>query len=215
MTFSIVARHGDVHGVATATRTLAVGAVVPAAAPGVGALATQARTNRAFRSRGLALLREGLAPAEVLDVLEQEDEGYAMRQVALVDATGRTAVWTGSECTPWAGGWGRPDVAVAGNLLTGREVLEAMEAAFAAAADEPLPRRLVAALAAGDAAGGDLRGRQSAALLVVAGEAEPEWPPRTVVDLRVDDHPDPVGELGRLLTLAEAEDAAVPAPPAP
>lgn len=210
MTFSIVARSGDVLGVATATRSLAVGAVVPAAAPGTGALATQARTNRAFRSRGLALLRDGLAPADVLRVLEEEDEGFAMRQVALVSADGRTAVWTGPECTPWAGGWGRTDVAVAGNLLTGREVLEAMDHAFSAADDDaPLDQRLVAALAAGDAAGGDLRGRQSAALLVVAGDAGEAWPPPTVVDLRVDDHPDPVGELVRLADLARAEAAAV------
>ncbi len=205
MTFSIVARSGDALGVATATRSLAVGAIVPAAAPGTGALATQARTNRAFRPRGLALLRDGAAPREVLAAFEREDPGFSRRQVALVDATGRSAVWTGPECHDWAGGWARTDLALAGNLLTGPEVLEAMEAAFTATPDDPLARRLLAALTAGDSAGGDRRGRQSAALVVVAGEDDGGWPPRAQVDLRVDDHPDPVVELGRLLALDEAE----------
>lgn len=207
MTFSIVARSGDTLGVATATCTLAVGAAVPAAAPGVGAVATQARTNRAFRSRGLELLRAGVAAPDVLAVLGEEDAGFPQRQVALLDAGGRGAVWTGPECLPWAGGWVRPDVALAGNLLTGREVLEAMDAAFAAAPDAPLATRLLAALTAGDRAGGDRRGRQSAAVVVVAGTDDGGWPPDAVVDLRVDDHRDPVGELGRLLDLDGAAEA--------
>ncbi|WP_324651236.1 DUF1028 domain-containing protein [Georgenia sp. H159] len=205
MTFSIVARSGDALGVATATRSLAVGAVVPAAAPATGALATQARTNRGFRSSGLRLMRDGVAPRDVLAALEREDVGFDQRQVALVDASGRGAVWTGPECLPWAGGWSRDGVAVAGNLLVGREVLEAMDAAFAAEPDAPLSRRLLAALTAGDGAGGDRRGRQSAALVVVAGADDGAWPPTTRVDLRVDDHPDPVGELARLVALAEVE----------
>lgn len=212
MTFSIVARSGDSLGVATATCTLAVGAVVPAAAPGVGAVATQARTNRAFRGRGLTLVRDGVAPVDVIAALEAQDPGFAERQVALLDAAGRGAVWTGPQCLPWAGGWAGDGLAVAGNLLTGREVLEAMEEAFTASAGAPLGRRLHAALAAGDAAGGDRRGRQSAALVVVAGQDDGVWPPHTVVDLRVDDGADPVGELGRLLALADADPPPDPAP---
>lgn len=207
MTFSIVARSGDTLGVATATCTLAVGAGVPAAAPGVGAVATQARTNRAFRARGLALLHAGVAPPDVLTVLGEEDTGFAERQVALLDATGRGAVWTGPRCLPWAGGWTRPDVALAGNLLAGQEVLEAMDAAFTARPDLPLAARLLAALTAGDRAGGDRRGRQSAAVVVVSGTDDGGWPPDAVVDLRVDDHADPVGELGRLLALDGAAEA--------
>ncbi|PYG01596.1 Uncharacterized conserved protein, Ntn-hydrolase superfamily [Georgenia satyanarayanai] len=212
MTYSIVARSGDSLGVATATCTLAVGAAVPAAAPGVGAVATQARTNRAFRARGLKLLRAGAAPDEVLAAFAQEDTAFGERQVAVLDADGRGAVWTGPECLAWAGGWVRPDVVVAGNLLAGREVLEKMDAAFAAHPSQPLADRLLAALAAGEDAGGDRRGRQSAALLVVAGPQDCGWPPPTIVDLRVDDHADPVGELGRLLALDPAAGSSAGAP---
>lgn len=211
MTFSIVARQGDALGVATATRSLAVGAAVPAAAPATGALATQARTNRAFRHRGLALMDDGVAPDDVLATLAREDEGFDRRQVALVDAAGRSAVWTGPGCLPWAGGWSREGLALAGNLLTGREVLEAMDAAYAAEPDAPLVRRLLAALVAGDSAGGDTRGRQSAAILVV-GAGDASGRPGTPVDLRVDDHDDPVRELARLVRLAEAEPEQVAEP---
>lgn len=205
MTFSIVARSEDALGVATATRSLAVGSLVPAVAPGVGAVATQARTNSAFRARGLQLMGQGVAPEDVLTLLADEDPGFAQRQVALVDAAGRGAVWTGHQCLPWAGGWARPGLALAGNILVGREVLEAMEEAFAAAPDQPLARRLLAALQAGDRAGGDRRGRQSAAVVVTPLEGRTDWPPRALVDLRVDDHPGPVDELVRLLDVHETE----------
>lgn len=205
MTFSIVARTEDGLGVATATRSLAVGSIVPAVAPGVGAVATQARTNRAFRARGLQLMGAGTDPEDVLTTLADEDPGFAERQVALVDAAGRSAVWTGRQCLPWAGGWARPDLALAGNILVGRQVLEAMEAAFDAAPHEALGRRLLSALQAGDRAGGDRRGRQSAAVVVMPLEGPAEWPPRARVDLRVDDHADPVAELARLLDLHESD----------
>lgn len=204
MTFSIVARSGDALGVATATCTLAVGAAVPAAAPGVGAVATQALTNRAFRARGLALLRTGADPRAVLETFAGEDADFDRRQVAVLDAGGRGAVWTGPGCLPWAGAWTGPDVVVAGNLLTGPEVLEAMRTAFAADPSAALAERLVAALAAGEGAGGDRRGRQSAALVVVSGSDDGGWPPPTAVDLRVDDHTDPVAELRRILSLDAA-----------
>ncbi len=220
MTFSIVARSEDALGVATATRSLAVGSIVPAVAPGVGAVATQARTNRAFRARGLQLMGAGVHPEDVLTTLAQEDPGFAERQVALVDATGRSAVWTGRQCLPWAGGWARPGLVVAGNILVGRQVLEAMEEAFDAAGEAaagdaageaagrtPLARRLHAALQAGDRAGGARRGRQSAAVVVVPLDGPTAWPPTALADLRVDDHPDPVDELARLLDLHESDRA--------
>ena len=212
MTYSIVARSGDALGVATATCTLAVGAAVPAAAPGIGAVATQALTNRAFRGRGLALLRAGTDPRAVLETFAGEDAAFDRRQVAVLDTAGRAAVWTGPQCLPWAGGWTGPDVALAGNLLTGPEVLEAMRAAFAADPAAALADRLVAALAAGDAAGGDRRGRQSAALVIVSGADDGECPPPTAVDLRVDDHTDPVAELRRLLALDAAAGVGTAAP---
>ncbi|WP_265521504.1 DUF1028 domain-containing protein [Oerskovia flava] len=206
MTFSIVARSAD-HawlGVATATRSLAVGAAVPAAAAGVGALATQAFTNRAFRAQGLESLRDGAAPDHVLDLLGQGDPGWARRQVAIVDARGRSAVWTGPGCTAWAGSEHGDDYAVAGNLLTGSQVVEAMARTFVAAdGSTAFAHLLVDVLRAGQAAGGDARGRQSAALLVVPCQGAPGTPAH--VDLRVDDHADPVAELARLLDLHDAD----------
>ncbi|WP_447924784.1 DUF1028 domain-containing protein [Georgenia muralis] len=207
MTFSIVALSPDGHylGVATATRTLAVGAVVPAAAPRAGALATQAYTNRTFRSRVLELLRQDVAPAEVLEVLRGEDAEFDHRQLGVVDDAGRSATWTGPGCSAWAGGRHGPRYAVVGNLLTGPEVLDAMESTYLGAATPSFPQLLVDALRAGESAGGDRRGRQSAALYVVANEAADIAPPVAVVDLRVDDHPAPVAELGRLLGIWHAE----------
>lgn len=210
MTFSIVAlsQDGAYLGVATATRTLAVGAVVPAAAPGAGALATQGYTNRAFRSRVLDLLRHGTAPEAVPEVLRGEDAGFERRQLGMVDRAGRGWTWTGRECTPWAGGTAGPGFAVVGNYLAGPEVVVAMAHAYEVGAAPSFPDVLVDALAAGEAAGGDRRGRQSAALYIVANEAEDLCPPLAVVDLRVDDHPAPVDELRRLLVLWHDEVAA-------
>lgn len=204
MTFSIVARSvdGESWGVAVASKFLAVGSGVPAAAAGVGAIATQAAANVGFKRSGLALLADGASATEALERLLADDDGREERQLGIVDALGRAASFTGSGCLDWAGGVAREGYALQGNILTGPEVVQAMEAAWlASAADAPLGHRLLAALTAGDAAGGDARGRQSAALLVVRQGAGYGGFDDTAVDLRVDDHPAPVGELARLLEL--------------
>ena len=173
MTFSIVARSADGagFGVAVASKFLAVGAAVPAAAAGVGAIATQSYANLAYRPDGLALLAEGRGAALTLEMLTSADEKRETRQAGIVDANGIAATFTGSECQPWAGGVARDGYAIQGNILVGPEVVEAMERAWLASAyDAPLTRRLLAALSAGDQVGGDRRGRQSAALLVVTPE---------------------------------------------
>ena len=200
MTFSIVARDpatGDL-GVAVASKFLAVGSVVPLARAGVGAIATQALANVAFGPDGLAALAGGDAAESVLSALTDADEGRADRQVGVVDAAGRASTFTGTGCLPWAGGRTGDGVAVQGNILTGPEVVEAVLDVYSGSA-APFPDRLLEALLAGDRAGGDARGRQSAALLVVRdgagyGGANDRW-----LDLRVDDHPDPVPELQRVL----------------
>jgi uncharacterized Ntn-hydrolase superfamily protein len=204
MTFSIVARSADgrSHGVAVASKFLAVGAVVPAAAADVGALATQSYANLAYRPQGLALLSTGVPAAGVVQGLTAADDGRDQRQLGVVGPTGDGATYTGSGCHSWAGGQAGDGFAVQGNILTGPEVVAGMAAAFTASAAEPsLARRLLAALRAGDIAGGDRRGRQSAALLVVAKGLGYGGTSDVVVDLRVDDHPDPVVELARLLDL--------------
>ncbi|MEV4610976.1 DUF1028 domain-containing protein [Kitasatospora sp. NPDC049258] len=203
MTFSIVARSGSAFGVAVASRFLAAGSVVPAADAAAGALATQAWANLAYRPQGLTMLRTGAAPAEVVAALTAADGVRAERQLGVVGPAGDGATYTGEECLPWAGGVVGDGYAIQGNILTGPEVVHAMEAAWLAGAGRPLADRLVAVLVAGDAAGGDRRGRQSAALHVVepgrgfAGFGDVSH------DLRVDDHPDPVAELGRLLGVHE------------
>jgi uncharacterized Ntn-hydrolase superfamily protein len=200
MTFSVVGRLDDALGVAVASKFLAVGAAVPAADVGVGAVATQSYANLAYRPDGLAMLRAGRTAQETLDALTAADEGRDQRQAGIVDAAGRAATFTGTGCHAWAGGRTGDGYAIQGNILTGPDVVGAMEKAWLAATGD-LADRLLAALAAGDEAGGDLRGRQSAALLVVrprsgyGGESDVE------VDLRSDDHPAPVGELHRLLAL--------------
>ena len=207
MTFSIVATDGTAWGVAVASKFLAVGAAVPAAAVGVGAIATQSYANLAYRPDGLRLLREGRSAQDTLDRLTGADELREQRQAGIVDGHGRAATFTGSGCHPWAGGVtgsveGHGAFAIQGNILTGSEVVGAMRAAWQeTAAAEPLARRLLAALVAGDNAGGDRRGRQSAALLVVTPDGGYGGGSDVFVDLRVDDHPHPVGELGRLLDL--------------
>jgi len=207
MTFSIVARSADgaSWGVAVASKFLAVGAAVPAAVAGVGAIATQADANVAYKGQALAHMDEGATASVALQLLLEEDEGRDHRQVGIVDVEGGAASHTGHACLDWAGSITGPEgsgYAIQGNILAGEFVVAAMQDAFEAAdPEEPLARRLLAALAAGDDAGGDKRGRQSAALLVVREGAGYGGGDDIAVDLRVDDHADPVTELARLLDL--------------
>jgi uncharacterized Ntn-hydrolase superfamily protein len=206
MTFSIVARSadGDSWGVAVASKFLAVGSPVPAAVAGVGAIATQASANVAYKGLALAHLDDGATAPVALQRLLEEDDGRDHRQVGIVDVDGNAASHTGPACLDWAGGVIGDGYAIQGNILTGPEVVEAMEAAWQDSSPEaPLAHRLLAALAAGDAAGGDSRGRQSAALLVVKDEAGYDGLDDIAVDLRVDDHPEPITELARLLALSD------------
>jgi uncharacterized Ntn-hydrolase superfamily protein len=204
MTFSIVARSADgaAHGVAVASKFLAVGAAVPAAQAGVGAIATQSFANLAYRPQGLTLLGTGASAADTVCGLTAADPGRATRQVGVVAATGPGATYTGDECHAWAGGTAGDGYAIQGNILTGREVVDAMRDAWLAGDPAtPLADRLLAALVAGDRAGGDRRGRQSAALLVVRRASGYGGTSDIEVDLRIDDDPDPVTGLGRLLDL--------------
>jgi uncharacterized Ntn-hydrolase superfamily protein len=204
MTFSIVARSadGESWGVAVASKFLAVGSAVPAAVAGVGAIATQADANVAFKGLALALLDEGATASVAVQRLVEDDPGRDHRQLGIVDSDGGAASHTGPACLDWAGSLTGDGYAIQGNVLTGEEVVEAMQDAWAASDPEaPLAHRLLAALAAGDAAGGDRRGRQSAALLVVQEEAGYNGLDDIAVDLRVDDHTEPVTELARLLDL--------------
>ncbi len=208
MTFSIVARSddGESWGVAVASKFLAVGSAVPAAVSGIGAIATQADANVAYKFLALAHLDDGATAQVALDRLLEEDDGREDRQVGIVDSDGNAATHTGRDCFDWAGGTtGRcgdsGGYAIQGNILTGPEVVAAMESAWLDSTDLPVERRLLTALAAGDAAGGDRRGRQSAALLVVRDGAGYGGNDDTAVDLRVDDHSAPVVELTRLLDL--------------
>ncbi|WP_435769346.1 DUF1028 domain-containing protein [Nocardioides sp. SYSU DS0651] len=206
MTFSIVARSADGQswGVAVASKFLAVGSAVPAAVAGVGAVATQADANVAYKGLALAHLDEGATAPVALQRLLEEDGGRAHRQVGIVDLDGGSATHTGAECIPWAGGAAGDGYAVQGNCLAGAEVVQAMERTWLDGdADAPLQDRLLAVLAAGDAAGGDRRGRQSAAILVVRDGAGYGGLDDVAVDLRVDDHPAPIDELARLLDLHE------------
>jgi uncharacterized Ntn-hydrolase superfamily protein len=202
MTFSIVARNpqnGDL-GIAVQSKFLAVGAAVPWARAGVGAIATQAWANLSYGPQGLERLAAGATAQEVVDALTAADEGRALRQVGIVDAQGRAASYTGAECTEWAGHVVGEGFACQGNILVSKTTIQAMAEAFQEATGE-LAERLVAALAAGQAAGGDRRGRQSAALLVVrAGGSYGGYNDR-YIDLRVDDHPHPIEELAKLLRL--------------
>ena len=202
MTFSVVGRDGDAVGVAVASKFLAVGAMVPAAAARVGAVATQSYANLAYRADGLALLRDGRTPGQVVEQLTAADDGRDQRQVGVLGTTGDGATFTGTACHDWAGGRAGDGYAVQGNILTGPGVVDAMEQAWLAGATAglALPERLLATLAAGDEAGGDRRGRQSAALLVVRPDGG-YGGDDTEVELRVDDHPAPVPELRRLLDL--------------
>jgi uncharacterized Ntn-hydrolase superfamily protein len=200
-TFSIVAYDPGRKewGVAVASKYLAVGAVVPWARAGAGAVATQARVNTTYGTRGLELLAEGKTAEEVVKALTAADEGSDSRQVGVVDARGDVASFTGKACNDWAGDRTGKSYACQGNLLKGKEVVEAMARAFEGEARPPLAWRLLLALEAGEEAGGDKRGKQSAALLVVRAGAGPNGLGDRYLDFRVDDHDRPVQELARLL----------------
>ena len=199
MTFSIVAfdpANGDL-GVAVASKFPCVGAVVPWARAGVGAVATQAWANTDFGPDGLRLMAGGMPAGPALDAVLEGDDGRDERQVGFVDAAGEAATFTGSGCVEWAGGVSGEHFAAQGNILAGAGVVDAMARAFGSA-DGELCDRLLTALMAGDAAGGDRRGRQSSALLVVRDRGGYEGRNDRYIDLRVDDHPDAPAELGRL-----------------
>jgi len=206
MTFSLVARDPDTGqlGIAVASCTLAVGRAVPWARAGVGAVATQASSNRGYGPRALDLLAAGTEAADALDRLVAGDADAAQRQVGVIGVTGAPAGWTGGECLPACGQVVTDGVAALGNMLASRSVVPSLAQGYAEATGD-LAARLLAALRAGADSGGDLRGRQAAALLVVAGERDDAAPWEGVrVDLRVDDAPDPIAELARLLRLQRA-----------
>lgn len=194
MTWSIIARdeiNGEI-GIAVSTCAFAVGARVPFIATGIGALASQAFVNPFYGYRGLEMLRAGASAEHVVRVLTSADEGRSQRQLHVMDQAFRIALYTGAECVPWCGHLQRETFSVAGNMLAGPAVIADTASAFEASAGQPLVKRFLAALKAGEAAGGDKRGRQSAAILIHDRE---EYP---LIDIRVDDHADPLTELARL-----------------
>jgi len=201
MTFSIVARDTGTGmlGIAVTTKFFGVGSLCPFARAGVGAVATQALVNPTYGPRGLDLLEQGLSPDEVADRLLQADEGRDHRQLHLIDAQGRVAARSGSECIDWFGHQTHDGFSVAGNMLAGPRVIEETARAYCDNEGDALAERLIKAIEAGQAAGGDKRGRQSAALLIVTSEVYP------YLDIRVDDNPDPVNELRRLYEESKAE----------
>ena len=193
MTWSIIARDPETGqlGIAVATRFFAVGALVPHVETGTGAVASQAFVNPYYGRRGLAMLREGLDADAVVAALTEADAGRDQRQLHVMDRAGRSAAYTGAACVDWCGHAIHEVFSVAGNMLAGPAVVAETARAFAATRG-PLARRFLAALRAGEAAGGDKRGRQSAAILIHDSE---EYP---LLDIRVDDHADPLAELARL-----------------
>ena len=200
-TFSIAARcpRTGMLGVAVSTAVPGVGGLCPFAKAGVGAIATQSWVNPYLGLDGLRLLEQGLDARETLDRLLGNDPGREDRQLGIVDRNGGSAAFSGRDCTGWFGHRTGPDYAVQGNMLVGEETIAAMEEAFRESGEDDLPERLMKALEAGQAAGGDKRGRQSAALYVVKTE---EF---AYVNLRVDEHPEPVAELRRVLGVAREQ----------
>ena len=188
-------------GVAVQSKFLAVGSVVPWAEAEVGAVATQAYANPGYGPNGLTLLREGLSASEVVERLTAADDGRDDRQLGVVDAQGGSASWTGPGCNDWAGGRTGSCYAAQGNILVGEETVAALAETFEASQDRPLAERLIEALAAAQAAGGDSRGQQSAALLVVERNGGYAGLSDVLVDVRVDDHEQPIGELRRIYEL--------------
>jgi uncharacterized Ntn-hydrolase superfamily protein len=201
-TFSIVAYDPDRQewGVAVASKFLAVGAVVPWAKAGFGAIATQSHANTSYGPKGLDLLSQGKSAKEVIKLLTEEDPDKDVRQVGIIDGKGKAATFTGSKCTAWAGGKTGEHYACQGNILTGEAVVNDMAKAFEEAKG-PLAWRLLAALEVAEKAGGDKRGKQSAAILVVRDKAGYGGFNDRMVDFRVDDHANPVEELARILAL--------------
>lgn len=201
MTFSIAAHDAETgaFGVAVTTKFFGVGSLCPFVEAGVGAVATQAFVNPTFGPRGLRLLAEGRLAQEVVDTLLAGDDGREHRQLHVVDRHGRTAAWTGKETVDWAGHSPRQDFSVAGNMLVGEPTIVKMAEAYEVNRGIEFAERLLRALEAGQAAGGDKRGRQSAAMKIVTSEEYPH------LDIRVDDHPDPVIELRRLFEESKRE----------
>jgi uncharacterized Ntn-hydrolase superfamily protein len=194
MTWSIIARDtttGQI-GIAVATRFFAVGARVPHIAAGIGGVATQALVNPYYGIDGVKFLREGKRPQEIVETLLAGDSGRDSRQLHIMDVEGRIAAHTGKDCVDWCGHLAGDGFSIAGNMLAGDAVLEETAKAYTANASLPFAQRLLVAMRAGEAAGGDKRGKQSAALLI---HGEEEW---SALDLRVDDHIDPLAELERL-----------------
>ena len=194
MTWSLIARDPatGAFGIAVATKNFAVGCRVPHIAAGIGAVATQALSNPFYGVNGIRLLREGKSAPDVVKALVAADHGRDHRQLHVMDAAGRIAAHTGAACIDWCGSMAGEGFSVAGNMLAGPAVIQETAKTYAANSMLPFARRLIAALKAGEAAGGDKRGKQSAALLIYGEE---EWPD---LDLRVDDHADPLAELERL-----------------
>ena len=194
MTWSIIARDNATgqFGIAVATRFFAVGARVPHIAAGIGGIATQALVNPYYGIDGLRLLRDGLEPRDIVETLIAADAGHQSRQLHIMDAAGRIASHTGRECVDWCGHIEGNGFSIAGNMLVGASVLDDTAKAYLASESLPFAQRLIAAMRSGEAAGGDKRGKQSAALLIYGDE---EW---SALDLRVDDHTDPLAELERL-----------------
>ena len=194
MTWSVIARDGATGqiGIAVATKFFAVGARVPHIAAGTGGVATQALVNPYYGIDGVKLLREGKSPQDIVTMLLASDSGRESRQVHIMDAKGAIAAHTGKECVDWCGHLAGDGFSIAGNMLAGSRVLDDTANAYVANPKLPFAQRLIAAMRAGEAAGGDKRGKQSAALLIHDTE---EW---SALDLRVDDHQDPLAELERL-----------------
>jgi uncharacterized Ntn-hydrolase superfamily protein len=185
-------------GVAVQSKFLAVGCIVPWAEPLVGAIATQSWANPRYGPDGLALLREGLTAEEVVARLTEADDNRAQRQLGVVDGQGRSASYTGAECHAWAGQRTGAGYAAQGNILVSAETVDALAETFEATAEKPLAERLLDCLDAAQAAGGDSRGQQSAAIFAVGPEQGFAGLSDVFVDLRVDDHPRPLGELRRI-----------------
>ena len=194
MTWSIIARDDATgqFGIAVATRFFAVGARVPHIAAGIGGIATQALSNPYYGIDGVKLLREGRTPRDIVETLTAADTGRESRQLHIMDAGGRIAAFIGRDCVDWCGHVEDNGFSIAGNMLAGAGVLDDTAQAYLANNNLPFAQRLIAAMRSGEAAGGDKRGRQSAALVIYGDE---EW---SALDLRVDDHADPLGELERL-----------------
>ncbi|WP_299450042.1 DUF1028 domain-containing protein [uncultured Serinicoccus sp.] len=208
MTYSIIARDPDTGalGIACQSHFFGVGRLVGWLEPGVGVIATQAFVNVGFGPRGLDLLRQGGSASQVLSTLVDTDDQPAYRQLAVIDGAGRVANYTGDLCVPAAGALSGDQVSVQGNMLTSTAVYESMIGAYVDASGTTFAARLLAALRAGEDAGGDARGSQSAVLKIVSGNrAGSPWE-ETLLDIRVDDHPDPVTEITRLASLSGAFD---------